>query len=118
MLELIPRRMLWSWTSSVGTRTLFDVGALTQLGTKPGPWNDMTLRVNMGGTLLTAAAAQEAWIASPEAKRPRRLILTASMGGFAPIPGGSCYAASKHGTVAYWKAINDALARGDLKGFE
>jgi NAD(P)-dependent dehydrogenase (short-subunit alcohol dehydrogenase family) len=40
------------------------------------------------------------------------------MGGFGPLPGATAYAASKHGTVAYWKAINDALARGELSGFE
>jgi len=40
------------------------------------------------------------------------------MGGFAPLPAATAYASSKHGTVAFWKGINDALARGEVNGFE
>lgn len=84
------------------------------------PWKDITLRVNLGGMLTTSGVAQEVWAANPlpDGARKRRLVITASLGGFLPIPGAAPYAASKHGAVAYWKNLSDALSNGELSGFE
>ncbi|RSH84833.1 uncharacterized protein EHS24_006362 [Apiotrichum porosum] len=90
------------------------------LGEQVQPWVDITLRINLGGLLTTSAVAQDIWAENPrpEGARKPRLVLTASLGGFAPIPGATAYCASKHATVAYWKALSDALKAGKMSGFE
>ncbi|KAK4685689.1 hypothetical protein P7C73_g4454, partial [Tremellales sp. Uapishka_1] len=94
-----------------------EVAATPTMPAHPRPSRDRTLAVNLQGLLSTCEIAREYWTTYPAAGR--KLVLTASIGGISGIALGSCYSASKHATVGYWKGLCAELQQqGSQAGFE
>ena len=74
----------------------------------------LVLDINVMGVVHTSYLAQHYMRQSPaDGPGPRSLLITASCGGFYPVPASPVYGASKHAMIGWTRSIAGRLWKED-----